>query len=102
MKKHRVDHTEEAKTDIRQAYIWLAKRSPAAASRLLDRIDEGIDTLEVFPARGPLAPESEFFGEEIRELTIGKYRVLYVIDKSTVTILHVRHSSRDYLRPDPE
>ena len=67
-----------------------------AAQRRLDRLAEN-------PARCPLAPENEYFDEEIRELFYGKrggvYRILFTIVEETVSVLYVRHGARDYVRP---
>jgi plasmid stabilization system protein ParE len=63
-----------------------------------------IATLANFPERCGLAPESEHFDEEIRQLPYGKrpnvYRILFVIRGDTVHVLHVRHGSRRFLHED--
>jgi plasmid stabilization system protein ParE len=57
-----------------------------------------IKTLSRFPERCPLAPESNHFGEAIRQLLIGSgyggtYRVLFAIMDKSVRVIHVRHGS---------
>jgi hypothetical protein len=54
--------------------------------------------LDTFPERCPLAPESEFFNAEIREIFHGrrqhKYRILFTMSQNKVHVLHVRHGAR--------
>ena len=38
----------------------------------------------------PLAPEDDEFSEEIRQMVIGRYRVLFTIKGREVHVLHVR------------
>ena len=45
-----------------------------------------------------MAPESEAFDCEVRQLLFGRgtpWRVFFTIDEETVQVLHVRHGSRD-------
>jgi hypothetical protein len=57
-----------------------------------------IATLQEKPKRCPLAPENDSLTEEIRQLIYGKsrnkYRILFVIRKDMVFVLHTRHSSQ--------
>jgi mRNA-degrading endonuclease RelE of RelBE toxin-antitoxin system len=43
-----------------------------------------------FPRAVGLALENQFFKEEIRQLTCGKYRLLFEVDGETVRVLHVQ------------
>jgi mRNA-degrading endonuclease RelE of RelBE toxin-antitoxin system len=64
---------------------------------------EVINSLKTFPRRCPIAPENEFFSQEIRQLLYGKgkgtYRILFTIIDDVVSVLHIRHSSQEVLRP---
>jgi plasmid stabilization system protein ParE len=88
---------------MREAFRWIARDSPRAAARWFDGLERAIETLAENPGRCPLAPESEFFEEEIRELFYGKrggvYRILFTVAGDTVSVLYVRHGARDYVRP---
>ena len=59
---------------------------------------EAADSLQNFPARCPLAPESSAT-RELRHLLFGKYRIIYLIDDQTVYVLHVRHQKQELLSP---
>ncbi len=50
--------------------------------------------LSVLPGGLPLAPEDNEFSEEIRQLIVGRYRVLFTIRKNKVHVLHVRGAYR--------
>jgi plasmid stabilization system protein ParE len=84
--------------DIAQARLWLAERSPDAAEHWFNRLYDTIGSLEIFPERCPLAPETGFLNVEIRELFHGrrqnKYRILFTIRDAEVHVLHVRHGAR--------
>ena len=46
--------------------------------------------LGVIPKAFPLAPEDAEFSEEIRQMVVGRYRVLFTIKGRKVHVLHVR------------
>jgi hypothetical protein len=46
--------------------------------------------LRVIPKAFPLAPEDNEFSEEIRQMVVGRYRVLFTIKGRKVHVLHVR------------
>lgn|SRR5665213_2056062 len=98
--KFRVVVTPNAERDLRQSYAFIRTDSRAAASRWLRAARKAMHSLGRNPLRCPLAPESGAFDEPIRELLYGRgnrgtYRVLFVVEQTTVYILHVRHGSRD-------
>ena len=92
-----------AETDIEDAFRWIQEQSPARATKWLNELMQAIESLAVFPLSCPLAPENDYFAEEIRQLLYGKrgsvYRVLYTVVNQEIHVLHVRHGSRDVLRP---
>ncbi len=59
-----------------------------------------IQSLTTLPLRCPLAPENDFFEEELRHLIIQNYRILYTIAENTVYILHARHGNQLWLKPE--
>jgi plasmid stabilization system protein ParE len=81
-----------------------ADQSFSAAMRWFDRIRLAIDTLAEQPDRFPLADEAHDFGFALRMMTHGKkrrmFRILFVVDGSTVHVLRVRHAAQDYLSYD--
>jgi plasmid stabilization system protein ParE len=98
--RYAVEITEPAEQNIEEAHDWLRAQSPEAASRWIDGLLGTIESLETFPLRCPLAPESADHEEEIRQVLYGRYRILFVIRKQKVFVLHVRHTSRDRARTE--
>ena len=87
-----------AQRDIAEAHLRLAEQAPDAANRWFDSLYDTIGSLEIFPERCPLAPESEFFNVEVREIFHGrrrhKYRILFTVSRNEVHVLHIRHGAR--------
>src|SRR2546425_11612082 len=48
------------------------------------------DRLTSMPLGCPLAPENEELDIPVRQLIVGRYRILFIVEKGTVTILHLR------------
>jgi plasmid stabilization system protein ParE len=98
MKRWNVIVEVAAQQDIEEAYLWLWERDLNAAEGWFNTLYDTIESLEMFPERCPLAPESRFFNREIREAFHGrrqyKYRILFTVARSEVHILHVRDGSR--------
>ncbi len=91
--------SSRAKRDISEAARWMARYAPVQATLWHFDIEAAILTLEHNPYRCPLAPESQFFPFEIRQLLFQKYRILFTVRNVDVHVLYVVHSARDYLKP---
>jgi plasmid stabilization system protein ParE len=63
----------------REAHQWVRKLRSAV-----------FEQLGVVPKAFPLAPENDEFLEEIRQMIVGRYRVLFTIKGREVHVLHVR------------
>ncbi len=98
----RVEVTNLAISDAAEAYFWLNERAPAIAFGWYEGLVKAIRSLESSPLRCVLAPEGVFFDEEIRQLIYGQYRILFSVKRKTVSVLRIRHHSRDYLRPEDQ
>ncbi len=96
--KFQVAITDEAWDEIQEAHDWLADRAPVAAARWKAGLLDAIQSLETHPTACSLAPESAYFGRDVRQLLYGKrsskYRVLFEIRKQVVVVLRVRHGAR--------
>ena len=88
---------------IHEAQEWIAQRSGEAAERWLNGLEEAILSLQDFPTRCGLAPESKRLKFELRQFIYGKrsgrYRVLFVVRGNAVHVLEVRHGARRPLDP---
>lgn len=61
-----------------QADLWLRNFYSSVIGRLSE-----------FPYSCPLAPESEYLDQEIRQLQFGRYRILFEIMDDEVTVLRL-------------
>ena len=90
--------SEPAERDIEAAFRRLAERDPVAAIRWYNRLLQVIYSLDTFPERCPLAPESKGLTREVRQVLHGrrqhKHRILFDIKDDEVRVLHVRHGAR--------
>ena len=98
MKRWNVIVELPAQQDIAESRLWIAERDVEAADRWFDGIYDTLGSLEIFPERCPLAPESDFLNQEIREIFHGrrqyKHRILFTVAENAVHVLHVRHGAR--------
>lgn len=92
--KYTVELTRRADADIEEIYLYIRDDSPRNAIRWRIGLIRVCETLAKFPKRCPIAPESAYFGREVRHTVYGRYRIIYAIDSRRVIILHVRHASR--------
>ncbi|WP_019865860.1 type II toxin-antitoxin system RelE/ParE family toxin [Methylovulum miyakonense] len=100
MKRYAVIIMPEAENNLQDAYSFIAQDSPRNALQWYLQMRDAIQTLETLPLRCPLAPEDNVFEEEIRQLIVGNYRLLYSVRDPKVYILHIRHSARRWLSPE--
>jgi plasmid stabilization system protein ParE len=97
----RVEFTEVADMEVHDTFLWLLGRSPKHAGQRQEGLEQAIRSLTEFPSRCPLAPESDAFEVEVRQLLYRSHRILFTLvdvdedgDLDTVGILHVRHGAR--------
>jgi plasmid stabilization system protein ParE len=103
---YQVEILPHALSEIEDSFRWIADNvSTTTAELWYEDLLEAIRSLESFPNHCTIAPETQEFQQTIRQLWVGKsrnYRVLFVVEANQVFILHVRHSSRAFLKKDPE
>jgi plasmid stabilization system protein ParE len=93
-KKFSVDLTASAEADTSEIWDYIASDNPEAATAFILRLEEQIGTLEMFPQRCPLVPESELLGAAYRHLLFGNYRIIFKITGATVIIMRILHGAR--------
>jgi plasmid stabilization system protein ParE len=94
MKKYRVILHPDAETDIQSSFewgcgAWGRKNAQAWVRQLYHTIKTQLSSV---PLRCAPAPESEELDIPVRHLLVGRYRVLFIVEKRTVTILHIKGS----------
>lgn len=82
----RVLVSDRARADAVDIYSYLIGRNPAAAERVLERIERKLEQLSQFPFVGP---GRSGLGENVRAAVAGKHLVLYKIETETVIVLRI-------------
>jgi len=80
--------------DLEAAAEYLHRDSPAFSSSFVLCALEAGRSLSVFPGRGRVVPELK--NDNIREIFIYNYRLIYRIEKDKVSILGLIHGRRDF------
>jgi plasmid stabilization system protein ParE len=92
MKRYAVVLEESAQTDVRKSYDWgcrvWSKRETQKWVRELRTAT--LKQLRIAPTAFPRAPEDNDFTEEIRQMIVGRHRILFTIKGRKVHVLHLR------------
>lgn len=88
----RLIRTRQAEEDLIDIWTFIAEDDPAAADRLLDRIDEVCGHLAENPKLGPARPELR---PGLRTMIVARYLILYRVMPNCVEIVRVVHGARD-------
>lgn len=89
-----VHATSAAQEDLVAIARWIASRDPVAAARWVDSILAGLRQLTDLPRGHPTASDGKGLGVELRHLTIGFYRLIFLVRGHDVFVLHIRHGNR--------
>ena len=73
---------------------YIAHDDPIAALKWLERLLERVRALARFPDSGRMVPETQ--REDIREIFVSPYRVMYRRVDEGVEIVAIRHESRAF------
>lgn len=88
--------SEPARTDLRSIHDFIAHDSQHYAKKVTQDIREKTDVLDGLPKVGKKVPELN--DENVRELSLYSYRIIYEIKDQGVFVLAVVHKRRD-LKP---
>ena len=89
----RVKWTRLALTDLEEIADYISRESPRYASIFVSEARRAARSLARYSFRSRRIPE--FGREDIRELLLGSYRLIFQIKKDHVRILTVIHGARD-------
>ena len=87
---------ERALRDMEAIYEFINAEASESASEWFNELAREVYSLERFPERGAVIPESK----KLRHLLFGKkpstYRIIYALNKPhhVVSVLHIRHGAR--------
>jgi toxin ParE1/3/4 len=82
-----------------EAVGFLAQDAPKAAVELLEHALDAAASLDAMSERGRVVPEVG--RSEVRELFIGRYRLVYEVRAQEVFILAFLHGARDFSQRFP-
>lgn len=90
----KIHWSEVAEADLDDIYDYIARDVPYYAEMFADRLIEATDTLEDHPRMGRKVPEADD-RDDVRELIVQGYRIIYLLQTDQLQILTVIHGSRD-------
>jgi toxin ParE1/3/4 len=96
----RIRWSEQARQDLKSIAAYIAKDNPSASRRWIARLRQRAKTVLPFPYAGRRVPELD--QDDIREVLLGNYRIVYQIYPSTIEIVTVFEGHRLLHRPQPE
>ena len=90
----RVIWSYAAADDLEVAAQYLHRDSPSFSSSFVLRALETGRSLSDFPERGRVVPELK--NDNIREIFLYSYRLIYSVEKEKVSIVGLIHGRRDF------
>jgi addiction module RelE/StbE family toxin len=85
--------SKEARQDLDTIFLWLENESRSYATKWINEVFKKLDLIEKFPNMGRKLPEIRV--TSIREIPVGKYRIIYNVAKeNTIEVLAIRHSAK--------
>ncbi|OBY78605.1 plasmid stabilization protein [Paenibacillus sp. KS1] len=96
--RYKLRYLRRAQLDLIEIVQYISEElvAPEAASKLVDKIDKAILTLEQFPFAGHVYYSNPKLNDEHRMLIVDQYLIFYVILNDIVEIRRVIYGKRDY------
>jgi len=83
-----------ARNDLKQIHDYIAKDSKYYAQKVIQEVIAKTETLTELPEIGRIVPEIS--DQNIRELIVYSYRLIYEMSGAGVEILAIIHGRRDF------
>jgi plasmid stabilization system protein ParE len=90
---HKIVWTDPAVDDLEAAVEYIARDSEAYAASFAQSIVDAAESLGGLARRGRVVPE--WGVSTVRELLVGRYRLIYELEAERVLLVAVIHGSRD-------
>ena len=87
-----------AEADLRAIHDYIAHDSRYYAKKVAQDIREKADTLKELPKSGRRVPELD--DEQVREISLYSYRIIYEIRAPDIFVLAIVHKRRDVKSED--
>lgn len=90
-----IEWTAAALSDVREVHDHIARDSPRYAEITVQRIQDAVGRLALFPKLGHVL--QEYVRSPYRQILVGKYRILYRYQprKNIIYVVAIIHGSRD-------
>ena len=87
-----ISYSSEALDDLRETYLYIAYelKSPGNAKGLINRIQEYISSLDLFPEGHPEVPWEPWKSMHMHFLPVDNYIVFFLVDKDQLLVEIVR------------
>ena len=94
MKRYTVEFADSAEEDLFASYEWGCREwGEEAANRWARETRSKINTmLKTFPLGQSVAPESKNATVELRQMVVGRYRVIFTVKELEVRVFHITGS----------
>jgi len=86
--------SEPAENDLRSILEYIRASNPQAAKDFGIRLVDAIDSLATFPNRGHVIEELPSCEKTYRQIVVGHYRILYLVQEQTVHVHRILHGAR--------
>jgi len=83
---------------LEDIFNYISIDSPLSANKFTDKIFKKVESLTEYPQRGRKVPETN--REEIREVFLGEYRIIYRFEKNKIIVLTIRNFKQLLLEED--
>lgn len=90
----RLDWTSHALNKIEDICHYMDDYNVDLSKKFMKSVKNELDLLKQFPKIGRIVPERN--NENLREIFIKKFRVLYFYEKNKITILTILHFKQDF------
>ena len=88
----RLEWTPNSRTQVRRIRAYIARDAEEAADAFIDKLFTAAERLESFPYLGGVV--EKWNREDLREILVGNYRLIYLVTAEEVTVLTVMHAAR--------
>ncbi len=90
--------SRQAADDLAAIRTYIARDSEHYAQDTVDRLVFAVDRLPLWPRSGRVVPEVG--DEDLRELLVGPYRLVYRLHRDRIGIVMVVHGAREFRLPE--
>lgn len=96
MNKYKIAYLPIAEQDITEIVEYIMNDNPDAALSMLNKFDEAISILALFPQSGVIPGDIRLQSLNYKMLVVESYIIFYVFDQNIVEIRRVLHGKRKY------